>query len=251
LEINPGFEAKTLFGYLQRKYPGKFTDGQLRTLQRRVKTWRALERPPKEIFFPQEHQPGRLSQSDFTSMNELHIKIGGQRFNHLVYHFVLPYSNWEAGTICFSESFESLSEGLQNALWELGGVPKEHQIDRLSAAVCKTTSPEESTRRYSGLLRHYGIKGRKIQTGKPNENGDIEQFHYRFKKAVDQSLLLKGSRDFTTREEYDQFLWNLFKQLNAGRSNSSLFNISFPYFGNSNAFFSSFVNFIPLSTTIA
>jgi len=107
-----------------------------------------------------------------------------------------------------------LSEGLQDALWELGGVPKEHQTDRLSAAVCKTANPEEFTRCYSGLLRHYGIKGRKIQTGKPNENGDVEQFHYRFKKAVDQSLLLRGNRDFSTIEEYGQFLRNLFKQLN-------------------------------------
>jgi transposase InsO family protein len=169
------------------------------------------------VFFPQEHHPGQLSQSDFTYMNGLHITINGQKFNHLVYHFVLPYSNWETGTICYSESFESLSEGLQNALWELGGVPKEHQTDRLSAAVCKTSNPEEFTRRYSGLLRHYGIKGRKIQTGKPNENGDVEQFHYRFKKAVDQSLLLRGYRDFSTREEYEQFLRSLFKQLNAGR----------------------------------
>ncbi len=217
LDVNPGLEAKTLFGYLQRKYTGKFADGQLRTLQRRIKTWRALEGPPKEVFFPQEHHPGQLSQSDFTHMNGLQITIGGIKFNHLIYHFVLTYSNWEAGTICFSESFESLSEGLQNALWELGGVPKEHQTDRLSAAVCKTASPEEFTGRYNGLLRHYGIEGRKIQTGKPNENGDVEQLHYRFKKAVDQSLLLRGNRDFSIREEYERFLNNLFKQLNAGR----------------------------------
>ena len=94
LDVNPGLEAKTLFGYLQRKYPGKFADGQLRTLQRRVKTWRALEGPPKEVFFPQVHHPGQLSQSYFTHMNGLQITIGGQKFNHLIYHFVLPYSNW-------------------------------------------------------------------------------------------------------------------------------------------------------------
>lgn len=217
LGINPGLETKTLFDYLQRKYTGQYADGQLRTLQRRVKTWRALEGPPKEVFFPQEYSPGQLSQSDFTYMNKLGIRIGGRRFNHLIYHFVLPYSNWETGTVCYSESFESLSEGFQNALWELGGVPKEHQTDRLSAAVCKTRSPEEFTRRYSALLRHYGVKGRKIQTGKPNENGDVEQLHYRFKKAVEQSLLLRGSHDFETREAYEQFLRTLFKQLDAGR----------------------------------
>lgn len=217
LSINPGLEAKTLFVYLQRKYPGEFEDGQLRTLQRRVKAWRALEGPPKEVFFPQEYNPGQLSQSDFTYMNKLGIRIEGRRFNHLLYHFVLPYSNWETGTVCYSESFESLSEGFQNALWELGGVPREHQTDRLSAAVCKTRSPEEFTSRYSALLRHYDIKGRKIQTGKPNENGDIEQLHYRFKKTVEQSLLLRGSPDFENREVYELFLRTLFKQLNAGR----------------------------------
>ena len=210
LEVNPGFEAKTLFDYLQRKYPGSFSDGQLRTLQRRIKSWQALEGPPKEVFFPQEHKPGRLSQSDFTYMNDLGITIGGERFNHMLYHFVLTYSNWETGIICFSESFESLSEGLQNALWELGGVPHIHQTDRLSAGVQKTTSPEEFTQRYNGLLKHYGLQGRKIQTGKANENGDIEQRHNRFKKAVEQSLMLRGSRDFVNREEYEQFLKKLF-----------------------------------------
>jgi len=115
LEINPGLEAKTLFEDLQRRSPGRFSDGQLRTLQRRIKIWRASEGPPKEVFFTQVHTPGQLSQSDFTSMNKLGITIGGQPFDHLVYHFVLTYSNWETGTICFSESFESLSEGLQNA----------------------------------------------------------------------------------------------------------------------------------------
>src|SRR5690606_15796915 len=143
-----GLEAKTLFEDLQRRYPAQFQDGQLRTLQRRVKQWRALEGPPKEVFFPQEHHPGELCQSDFTHMTALGVTIGGQRFEHLIYHFVLTYSNWETGTICFSESFESLSEGLQRALWQLGGVPKAHRTDRLSAAVHKDLSPEVFTDRY-------------------------------------------------------------------------------------------------------
>lgn len=217
LEANPTLEGTTIFFYLQREYPGKFTDGQLRTLQRKIKIWRALEGPGKEVFFPQEHKPGRLSESDFTDMSKLSITIGGQPFKHLLYHFVLTYSNWEHGTICFSESYESLSEGLQNALWELGGVPIEHQTDRLSAAVHKVSHPEEFTRDYSRLLRHYGLRGRKIQAGKANENGDIEQRHFRFKNAVDQTLMLRGSRDFSSRDEYKSFLDQLFKQLNAGR----------------------------------
>jgi hypothetical protein len=217
LEINPGLEAKTLFEDLQRRYPGQFADGQLRTLQRRVKIWRALEGPPKEVFFPQKHHPGELCQSDFTHMGSLGVTIQGQPFDHLIYHFVLTYSNWETGTICFSESFESLSEGLQNALWELGGVPRMHRTDRLSAAVKNPANPREFTQRYKALLNHYNLQGQKTQPESPNENGDIEQRHYRFKKALDQSLMLRGSRDFSSREEYAAVLRKLFSQLNAGR----------------------------------
>lgn len=219
LEANAGFEATTLFADLQRRYPGRFADGQLRTLQRRIKVWRALEGPGQEVFFPQEHHPGRLCQSDFTRMDSLGITIDRQPFPHLVYHFVLTYSNWETGTICFSESYESLSEGLQRGLWELGGVPQAHQTDQLSAAVNRL-GPEEQdefTKRYRGLLAHYGLEGRKSQAGKAHELGDAEQRHHRFKKAVEQSLLLRGSRDFASRDEYEGFLRDLFRQLNMGR----------------------------------
>lgn len=217
LKTNPGLEAKTLLEDLQRSYPGRFSDGQLRTLQRHVKRWRALEGPHKEVFFDQEYHPGKLCQSDFTSMKKLGITIAKQPFEHLLYHFVLPYSNWETGTLCFSESFEALNLGLQNALWELGGVPEAHQSDRLTAAVHKLDHPEEFTQRYAALLRQYGLKGRKTQPNSPNENGDIEQRHYRFKNAVDQALMLRGSRDFESRKDYEAFLGKAFRQLNAGR----------------------------------
>lgn len=217
LGLNPGLEAKTLFADLQRRHPGRFADGQLRTLQRRVKAWRAQRGPAKEVFFAQVHKPGELCQSDFTHMSRLGVTIQGQSFEHLIYHFILPYSNWETGTICFSESFESLSEGLQNALWELGGVPAAHRTDRLTPAVQKTDHPDEFTRRYEGLLAHYGLKGRKIQAGCPQENGDIEQSHHRFKRALDQALMLRGSRDFASRDDYAGFLRQLLQQLNAGR----------------------------------
>ena len=227
LAVNPGLQAKTLFEDLQRRYPGRFAEGQLRTLQRRVKVWRAVEGPGKEVCFPQRHVPGRLCQSDFTSMNSLGITIARQPFDHLVYHFVLTYSNWETGTLCFSESFESLAEGLQNALWEVGGVPAVHQSDRMSAAVSNLptvakgqvglSEKKEFTQRYVGLLRHYGMEGRKIQAGKAQENGDIEQRHHRFKVAVDQALMLRGSRDFVSRQAYVVFLRQLFGQLNVSR----------------------------------
>ncbi len=78
LEVNPGLQAKTIFAYLKRDDAGRFQDGQLRTLQRRMKTWRAVEGPAKEVFFPQVHYPGALSQSDFTSMDSLGVTIDGK-----------------------------------------------------------------------------------------------------------------------------------------------------------------------------
>jgi len=217
LDTQPGLEAKTIFEFLQREQPGTYQDGQLRTLQRRVKVWRATEGPAKEVFFPQVHKPGELGASDFCHMTSLGVTIQGALFSHLIYHFVLTYSNWETGTICFSECFESLSEGFQNALWELGGVPLAHRTDRLSTAVHKFPNPEEFTQRYRAILSHYGIEGQKIQAGQPNENGDVEQSHHRFKRAVDQALMLRGSRDFTDRREYAEFLESLFRRANAGR----------------------------------
>lgn len=217
LECNPGLEGTTVFEYFKRERPGEYADGQLRTLQRKIKHWRATEGPSKEVFFAQEHQPGHCAQSDFTHMTELGITIKGELFTHLLYHFVLPYSNWETGMVCFSENFESLSLGLQKALWQLGGVPGEHLTDRLTAAVQKIQHPEEFTARYKSLLQHYGMKGRYTQPDKGHEKGDVEQRHHRFKRAVDQTLMLRGSRDFETREEYERFLEKLFEQLNAGR----------------------------------
>jgi len=182
-----------------------------------MKLWRATEGPAKEVFFAQRHHPGRLSASDFTHMADLGVTIQGQSFPHLIYHFVLTYSNWETGTVCFSESFESLCEGFQNALWELGKVPHRHRTDRMSAAVNSLTDPAEFSQRYEAMLRYYGIEGEKIQAGQAHENGDVEQRHHRFKRAVDQELMLRGSRDFDRAPAYQQFLKDLFARLNAGR----------------------------------
>jgi len=206
LEEAPGLEAKALFAWLQTKYPTKFDDSQLRSFQRGVKRWRATAGPAKEVFFSQVHHPGRLCASDFTHMKNLAVTIGGQPFDHLLYHFVLTYSNWESITICFSESFESLSEGLQNAVWELGGVPQRHRTDRMSLAVNNASDEKEFTERYTGLLGYYGMEMEKIQPDEPNENGDAEQSHRRFKEAVEQALLLRGHRDFESREAYRRFL---------------------------------------------
>jgi len=169
------------------------------------------------VFFPQVHSPGVLTESDFACMNELEITMAGQPFDHVLYHFVLTYSNWEHATICFSENFQALSVGFQSALWELGGVPEKHRTDRLSTAVHNDVgNPEEFTRRYDALLSHYGIEGYKMQAGEPHENGDIEQAHNRLKEAIDQALMLRGSRDFSSVEEYRSFLGVIMGQRNAG-----------------------------------
>ena len=217
LIANPGLEAKTIFDYLQREHPGKYQDGQLRTLQRRIRHWKATEGPSKEVFFPQIHYPGDLGASDFTHMTSLGITIQGMPFNHMAYHFVLTYSNWEDVSVCYSESFESLSVGLQNALWELGGVPRRHRTDRMTLAVHQDGNPEKYTARYMALMRHHDIAPERTNVNSGNENGDIEQRHRRFKNAVDQELMLRGSRDFESREEYEKFLKGLIRRLNAGR----------------------------------
>jgi hypothetical protein len=217
MEESPGLEAKTLFEWLQREHPGRFSDGQIRTLQRRIKLWRVTEGPAREVYFGQVHVAGRLCASDFTHMTELGITLAGQTFEHLVYHFVLTYSNWETGTICYSESLESLSEGWQNAVWELGAVAAEHRTDSLSSAVNNMSNREEFNRRYEAVMRYYGVKPRHTNPASPNENGDCEQSHHRFKRAVEQALLLRGSRDFSSIAEYTQFLKDLFAQRNAGR----------------------------------
>ena len=217
IEESPGLEAKTLFEWLQREYPGRFVDGQIRTLQRRIKVWRATEGPTQEVYFGQRHEPGRLGASDFTHMTSLGITVSGQTLEHLVYHFVLTYSNWETGTICYSESFESLSEGWQNAVWELGAVPAEHRTDSLSSAVNNMNNLEEFNRRYEGLMKYYGVKPQHTNPASPHENGDAEQSHHRFKRAVEQALMLRGSRDFADMAEYAQFLKDVFAQRNAGR----------------------------------
>jgi hypothetical protein len=214
---NPGLEAKTVFELLQEKHPERFGDGQLRTLQRRFRYWRAINGEGREVFFPQDHRPGRLCESDFTDMSSLGVTLQDSPFDHLIYHFVLTYSNWEDGTVCFTESHESLSEGLQNALWKLGGSPACHRNDCLTAAVNNLKDVREFTDRHKALLSHYGIEGEHTNPDSGNENGDVEQRHNRFKRAVDQQLMLRGSRDFGSRQEYEHFLGKLFEKQNRGR----------------------------------
>jgi hypothetical protein len=220
LEISPGLEAKTLFDDLLKRYPGRFREGQLRTLQRRVRSWRGRNGPEREVYFPQIYRPGEQAQSDFTHATELAVTIGGVAFPHLLYHFVLPYSNWEWAQVCFTESFEALTRGLQGALWRLGAVPLEHRTDSLSAAThdLRGSRGRAFTERYAGLLSHYGMRASRSSPGRGHENGDVEQRHHRLKGALEQALLLRGTRDFPTRAAYETFLAEEVERLNAPRA---------------------------------
>jgi len=217
LDGQPGLKALTLFNYLLREYPGKFKEGQLRTLQYRVRDWKALSKN-KEVMFPQVIKPGVQSQSDWTCMNSLGITIMGEKFDHLLYHFILCYSNWEAGDICYSETFESLSKGFQDALFELQAIPEDHRTDNLSAATRKIDqNGRDFTERYLALMKHYGVRPSKNNPGQAHENGDIEQANYRIKDAVDQAIMIRGSRDFDSIDSYWIFLKEIFKRRNEPR----------------------------------
>ncbi len=218
LEAAPGLEAKTIFARLQERPGSTFTDGQLRTMQRKIKRWRAEHGPQKEVMFPQVHRPGEYAQSDFTSMNELGITIDGEPFDHLVYHFVLPYSQWETGMVCFSESFETLIAGFQRAVGELGRVPRKHRTDNLSAATHDLKDGRRAfNERYLGAMAHYGVEADRNTPGRAHENGSVEQAHYRFKRAVEQALLVRGTREFADRASYEAFLREIFAGRNKKR----------------------------------
>ncbi len=219
LERDPALQVKTLFDELCLLHPQRYQPAQLRTLQRHVATWRAHSGPAREVIFEQVHQPGRCGQSDFTQMDDLCITLAGCPFPHLLYHFVLTYSNVEAVHLCFSESFEALAEGLESCLWQLGSVPQQHRTDNLSAAVVSIErgSDRHYTQRYQALMAHYAMQPSTNQPGEAHQNGDVEQAHFRFKDAVDQALRLRGSRDFPDRAAYLRFLADLVRRRNQTR----------------------------------
>lgn len=220
LQHDPALQAKALFSLLIEQHPDRYTPGQLRTFQRHVAHWRALHGPDKDVVFEQIHLPGRLAQSDFTDMRELQITLAGLPFPHLLFHFVFTYSNVEAISLCFSESFEALAEGFEACIWQLGGVPLEHRTDNLSAAVAAIESDRSRrwTDRYLGLMNHYGLSPSTNTPGEAHENGDVEQAHHRFKEAVDQTLRARGSRDFADRADYLNWLGELVRKRNQTRT---------------------------------
>lgn len=219
LERDSAIQAQTLFALLVEQHPERYQSGQLRTLQRRIAHWRAQHGPDQEVLFAQVDHPGDAAQSDFTHMTDLGITLATQSFAHRRYHVVLTYSNIEAVQICFSASFESLAEGIEAGLWQIGGVPATHRTDNLSAAVyqLERMGRKAFTPRYLALMAHYGMQPTTNTAGVAHEHGDVEQSHYRFKQAVDQALRVRGSRDFADRASYARWLYELVRQRNLTR----------------------------------
>ena len=210
LENDSALQAVTLLRHLQGLHPLAFPDDRIRrTLERRVRQWRALSGPERDIIFRQTPEPGYMAQSDFTHADELQVMIAGQPFRHLLYHFVMVYSRWEhVGVVLGGESFTALAENLQQALWSLGGVPQNHRTDSLSAAFRNLTADqrEDITKRYDAFVGHYGMDASRNNRGEAHENGAVESQNRHLKKAIEQALILRGSHDFATIEEYRCFI---------------------------------------------
>lgn len=215
LQSDARLSAVTLLEELQRRYPGQWDGSVLRTLQRRIRLWRAKFGAEREVYFAQEHPPGRQGLSDFTVADDLNVEIGGAVFTHRLYQFALAYSGWRHVTVIDGgESFLALSTGLQAALWALGGVPEEHRTDSLSAAFNNLAEQEELTKRYADLCSHYGLRATRCNPGQSNENGSIESRHDSLKTALDQGLRLRGSRSFDTRADYEMFVGTIVQRMN-------------------------------------
>jgi hypothetical protein len=215
LKQQPKLEAMTLFEHLQEQHPGQYQT-VLRTLQRRVSEWKMLNGVPKELMFELRHNPGEMGLSDFTQLKGVTITIAGMPYEHLLYHYRLAYSGWQyVQPIEGGESFIALAEGLQNALADCGGVPKQHRTDSLSAAYANSGGKHRLTERYGALCHHYQMQSSRNNTGVAHENGAIESPHGYFKRRLVQQLYLRGSFDFDNVAEYGAFITRVVAKLNA------------------------------------
>lgn len=216
LRSDAALNAVTLLEELQRRHPGEYDSTVLRTLQRRIRQWRAVHGAEREIYFAQEHPPARLGLSDFTVCDELGVQVDGAAFPHRLYQFALAHSGWRHAVVCLGgESFIALSSGLQAALWCLGGVPEEHRTDSLSAAFNNLAEQTTLTLRYDELCRHYGMRASRCNPGQSHENGSIEARHDSLKTALDQALRLRGSRSFDDLADYERFVDAIVQRMNA------------------------------------
>jgi hypothetical protein len=209
LTAAPGLRPITLFDELARRHPERVGPSFRRTLERRVAHWKALHGSNLNVIFPQIQQPGRMGLSDFTNGNGLGVIVGGQPLDHRLYHFALAFSGFEHAEIVLGgESYPALASGLENALRQLGGVPREHRSDSLSAAFRNLALPdaEDLTRRFTALVVHFGMVPTRNNRGVAHENGAIESRHGHFKTRIEQALLLRGSSRFHDLEAYRGFV---------------------------------------------
>ena len=217
LKATPGLRSVAIFEEMQRRHP-HLSSGARRTLERRIRSWRAWHGTDQEVIFRQVHEPGRMGLSDFTDMADLGVTLAAERLDHRLYHFRLVYSGFEhAHVILGGESYVALAEGLQNALWALGGAPREHRSDSLSAAFRNLAKEarEDLTRRYDALCAHYGMDPTRNNRGVAHENGAIESVHGHLKKAVKDALLMRGASDFDDLVSYRRFIAEIVSRKNA------------------------------------
>ena len=222
----PGLDAKTVFEVLQSKHPGRFVDGQVRTLQRHVRKWRAKQGPDHDVKFVQRHRPGEAMQTDFTSVVELGVTIHDVELElKLLCNSTLPYSNWRWATTCASESMAAIRQGVQRALFQLGRVPEWHQTDnstsathQLPKAEATTTTTRAFNTEYAALMAHYGMKPRTTEVGEKEQNGDVEASNGALKRALTQALLVRGSRDFKSVAAWQSFVDDVCRKSNKAKS---------------------------------
>lgn len=201
-------QATTILDYLNGQNPGRFIPSQLRTLQRRMRDWRALYGPDKEVYFEQVHPPGREAAIDFTHATRLGVTIRGQLLRHLLFVFRLSYSKWTWVDIAFGETYEALVAGVQGAVWDLGAVPSIIRSDNLSAATheLRNSGGRALTQRFKAILDHYGMESTRIKPRKSHENGIVEKANDQTKSALAQALVLRGSKDFLSVDAYLEFV---------------------------------------------
>ena len=212
LEREPELTGLTLLEYLQDTFPDQYDQTVLRTLQRRVRHWKAVHGPEKDVIFRQAPQPGRQGLSDFTYF-PVCITIAGEPLQHLLYQFRLAFSGWRyVLAIQGGESYAALAEGLQRALSRLGGCPQEHRTDSLSAAF--NNKDDQLRTCYAALCDHYHMTATRNNKGISHENGAIEAPHGSLKRRLSQALKVRGSADFDSVDEYQQFIEHVVTRLN-------------------------------------
>lgn len=212
LEREPELTGLTLLEHLEDHYPDAYQNSVLRTLQRRVREWKAVHGPVQDVIFRQQTEPGWMGLSDFTRPDDA-ITVAGEAFPHLLYQFRLAYSGWRSVTVVRGgESYAALSEGLQRALRKAGGCPREHRSDSLSAAV--NNRQNVWTGSYDALCAHYGMRPSRNNPGQSHENGAIECANGSFKRRLSQALKRRGSRSFAMAADYQRFIDTVVERLN-------------------------------------